>query len=357
MENREAFKKTEQFAIEEEARENRWQQEYGKKLPEVMAQIDQLLKEGTEEAKWKLHAMFLDKDFFDKYKQTDEMANMYVIMQIFERERNSGITPGILDSGRDAEQLRNYIQSIKFLLYRLDFEIDEQAGEKLIAYFQEQNTSTIVIETMLTTVVMRPFIVVRKLEQLFEQHHMLKELFMIYNFINDKYPGNKRILKKQAELYARTGHQELAQQCMEQIGDYPEGICGSRETVLSIQEKIWRLRYMEKEACTEIAREIKTVKLSPEGWKCFLENEPVFAPEYYLLLTNAMLNEELTEIAEITLLFANEKVSGNEMILSLLADMYINQGAFKEALEVLEQIQQPSDIILKLQQVCRERIV
>ncbi len=357
MEDRKEFKKTEQFAIEEEERENQWQQEYGKKLPIVMEQINELLKEGTEEAKWKIHGMFLDKSFFEKYKQTDAMATMYVIMQIFERERNGGITPGILDSGRDVIQLRNYIQTIKFLLFRLDFDIDAQAGEKLIQYFKEQNTSTIVIETMLTTVVMRPIVVVRKLERLFEQHQMLKELFMIYNFINEKYPGNKRVLKKQAELYGRVGYQELEQQCLAQMGNYPEDICGNQEQVLSIQEKLWQLRYKEKEAGREIAIEIEKIQLSPEGWKCFLKNESVLSPEYYLLLANVMLNEELTVIAKETLLFAKEVVPGNEMILSLLADMYINQGAFKEALVFLEQIEQPSEIILKLQQICRERIV
>lgn len=357
MKDRQEFKKTEQFAIEEEERENQWQKEYGEKLPLIVEQMDQLLKTGTEEAKWKLHAMFLDKSFFDKYRQTDEMATMYVIMQIFERERNSGITPGILDQKRDIAQLRKYIQSMKFLLYRLDFEIEESAGDKLMQYFKEQNTSTVVIETMLTTVVMRPFRVVQKLEKLFEQHHMLKELFMIYNFITERYPGNYRVLRKQARLYEQTGHQELAQELIAQITDYPEEICGEESKVFSLQEKLWRLRYMQKEVCTEIVEEIKSSKLSPEGWRCFLQNEPVFAPEYYLLLTNAMLNAELTLMAKETLLFADEVRPGNEMILSLLADLCVNQGAFREALGCLEQVEHPSEMVLKLMQICRERII
>lgn len=357
MEVRQEFKKTEQFAIEEEERENKWQKEYGEKLPLVLEQMDQLLKEGTEGAKWKLHAMFLDKSFLDKYKQTDEIATMYVIMQIFERERSRGITPGILDQKRDIAQLRKYIQSMKFLLYRLDFDIDEGAGDKLVQYFKEQNTSTIVIETMLKKVVMRPFSVVQKLEKLFEQHHMLKELFMIYSFINERYPGNYRILAKQAELYEQAGYLEQSQECITQIPDYPEEICGEQSKIFSIQEKLWRLRYMQKEVCPEIVEEIKQSGLSPEGWSCFLQNEPIFAPEYYLLLTNALLDEELTIIAKETLAFANKVIPGNEIILSLAADLCANQGAFHEALVFLEQIENPSEMVLKLTQICRERTI
>ena len=356
MEDRQEFKKTEQFAIEEEERENQWQKEYGEKLPLKLEQMDRLLKEGTEEAKWKLQAMFLDKSFFNKYKQTDEMAMMYVVMLIFEKERNSGITSGILDAGRDIAQLRDYIQSMKFLLYRLDFDIEEEAGEKLIQYFKEQNTSTVVIEMMMTTVVMRPLIVAQKLEKLFEQHYMLKELLMIYNFINKERPGNYRILWEQAKLYEKIGYHELAQECWSQIPDYPKEVCGEPENVFLIQEKLWELQHIHKTAYIQVAEEVKKSRILPEGWRYFLQNEPVFKPECYLLLANAMLNEELTLIAKETLVFADKEIPGNELILTLLADLCVNQGTFQEALGYLEQIEAPSDMVLKLMQMCRERI-
>lgn len=39
---KEEFKKTEQFAIEEEQRENEWQKNYGEKMPEVIKEMNEL---------------------------------------------------------------------------------------------------------------------------------------------------------------------------------------------------------------------------------------------------------------------------------------------------------------------------
>ena len=43
MQDRTEFKKTETFAIEEEQRENEWQEQYGTKIGEVVSKMNTLL--------------------------------------------------------------------------------------------------------------------------------------------------------------------------------------------------------------------------------------------------------------------------------------------------------------------------
>lgn len=357
MENSQEFKKTEQFAIEEEKRENQWQKEYGEKLPEVIKKMNRLLQEGTEESRGKLHDMFLDKSFFEHYKQTDDAAIMYVVMQIYEREQKSGITSGILEQGKDVEQLQKYMQNLKFMLYRVDFEIDAEVGEELLMFIKQHNVSTIVLETMMTTVAMRPLLLALKLEQLFEQNLMYKELFFIYNFINQRYPGNYRVLRKQAELYLRTGYKEEARECLGQIPDYSEELCLEQQEIFVLQEELWKLRYMQKNVCAGIAVMIKQRQISEAAWKVFLQNEPVQEAEYYLLLADAMLEEGMQKMAWETLLFADSVVAGNEMILCLLADLCVNKGEFSKAADFLKKIEKPSDMAGRFLTMCQEKIV
>lgn len=356
MKNNQEFKKTEQFAIEEEKREEQWQKEYGEKLPEVIEKMDRLLEKGTEESRRELHDMFLDKNFFEHYKQTDTVALMYVVMEIYEREQNSGITNGVLEQGKNVEQLLKYLQTLKFLLYRIDFTCDGQVEEEFLLCLKQYNTSTIILESMLTTVVMRPILLALKLEQLFERNLMYKELFFVYNFINQRYPGNYRVLRKMAELYLKVGYRREAEECLKLIPFYPEEICGEQEEVFILQEKLWKLRYMQKEVCLEIVAMIKQKQLSREAWKIFLENEPAQKAEYYLLLVDAMLNEEMQQIAWDTLITGERTLPGNEMILSLLAELCVERGEFHEAVGFLERIENPSDMVCRFLTMCKERI-
>lgn len=313
---KEEFKKTEQFAIEEEQRENEWQKNYGEKMPEVIKEMNELLCANTEESKWKLHDKFMDKSFFEHYKQTDEVAVIYVVMNIFEKERQANITDGILDQGRDYYKIREYIQRLKFLLMELDFDVASDAGEQLVRFIKEEKTSTITIETMMTTVVMRPLIVSMKLCHLFEKCGMLKEMLSICNFIDVRFPGNLYVIQKEYEIYSKCGMNEIASGYGKKVSYYLKNVNGDWDIneSLAFQENMWLLRYMYEEVCQEIAKSVVQQKLSTDTWIKILKYEDIDKPEYYLLLTNGFL--ELTSIryAIDTLEFAETRCKSNEII-------------------------------------------
>lgn len=177
MQDRTEFKKTETFAIEEEQRENEWQEQYGTKIGEVVSKMNTLLQIGTEQSRMELHNWFLDETFFEHYKQTDIVSTMYVVMQIYEKELAENYTPTILDDRNKVEMLMDYLQQMKFILYRVDFSIDQASDQELITFIKNNKTSIVTLETMMTTVAMRPMILMLKLEKIFEKNMMYRELF------------------------------------------------------------------------------------------------------------------------------------------------------------------------------------
>lgn len=319
MQDVQEFKETERFAVEEAERERIWQEEYGSKMDEVIASMDSLLQKGTEESRQELHDMFLNKNFFEHYKQTDAIAIMYVVMEIYERERAADVYPTILECGKTVGELRRYLEQLKFILYRVDFGVDSESEQELVAYLKKYQTSMITIETMITTTAMRPMELVLKLEQIFEKNFMYKELFGIRNFINNRWKGNHRILMKLAELYEQTGHEEYARECIIQIPGELRGTYKDNPTVLLIQEKLWKIRYKNMVAVENLAKMLQMRGIAAETWEMLLTYEAVRAEEYYLILAEELLEKNMIDLAVRTLKVGAQMIPENEVIDGLLA--------------------------------------
>ncbi len=349
-------KRTEQFAREEAERERIWQSKYGEKMPEVVEMMNVLLKEGTRESRLKLHDLFLDKSFFEHYKQTDIVAGMYVIMQIYEREVESGKEDGILEQGGTVEELQRYIEELKFILYRIDFDIDTESSNELVRFLKQHKTSMVTLETMMTTVVMRPLQMSLKLEKLFEQNKMYSEQFVMQNFINQRWPGNRRIIKKQAEMYLKANHDEYAKECLTNIPVYPQEVCGEEERILEVQEILWRLRYKDNMAYQDVVKYIRKNGMTEDAWRCFLQNEPTFVDEYYITLSDELLEGGLKGIAWVTLEYGEKILRGNEMLLCFMANLCIEEGNIEKAIECLKRVEKPGDITQNILVACQKRV-
>lgn len=314
MQNTLEYKKTEKFAIEEAEREAVWQEKYATKIDDVIKKMDYLLQIGTLESRLKLHDMFLHKEFFEHYKQTDTIAVMYVIMQIYERELQNQYTPTILEYGNTVADLVEHLQKLKFILYRVDFGVDKKSEQELIDFIKKNQISVITLETMLTTVAMRPMQLSLKMENIFDKNIMYKQLFWIRNFINDRWSGNHRIIYRLAELYDKTGHTEYAKECMLQIPENLQLLYQKNKMYLNMQEYIWKLRYKDMTVLNNIIKMCLSNDATVKIWKLLLEEIGVDSEEYYLILANEFLENKMVDYAVETLSVGGKIVPQNMMI-------------------------------------------
>lgn len=312
------FKKTEKFALEEAQREEKWQKQYGIKLNDVVQIMNQLLQSATDQSRMELHNMFLDKSFFEHYKQTDAVATMYVVMQIYEREWKDHYPSTILDCGNTVEELMDYLQQMKFMLYRIDFSIDQLSEQEFITFLKKNQTSVITLETMMTTAAMRPMKLALKLEEIFTRNFMYKELFWVRNFINERWNGNHRVLIQLADLYDRTGHAQFARQCIEKISEALQTLYQHDEKCLLLQEDLWKFRYKDMEAVKDISHRILEDKISTDVWSMLLQDAGVESEEFYLILSNEFLDHKMIDYAIKTLETGKQRIPDNTMINGIL---------------------------------------
>lgn len=286
---------TEQDALRQEEEEEKWQKTYGAKLPALIEKMDRLLADGSKEALMELKSMFFPGELFENYKQKDVFATMYLVMCIWEREDEEGIEQNILKQGSTVAALIDYLFQLRMILYRLDFEIGNETTEEFISFITYHHTSIAAIETMITTSVMRPLQLALKLENIFEKFDLKGYLIYILLFIERHWKGNYRVRKKLRSYGVMCD------------ADLNEIMQKDTETVVGLQELMWKLFYKEKDSEKEIAVYLKKNTITNEVWKALLGLDGVKEIEYYLILVNALLEERLFEKAMIVLEFVIEQ--------------------------------------------------
>lgn len=235
------YQKTEKYAIEEAYAEACWQENYGSNVGTVIAEVDRLLAGGSADSRMQIYEMFSDEKFWHYYQKSGQLIKIKLILEIYKNEIDGGYSPTILDSGSSISEIVTYWQHLKFISYRLDFDVNASAGEEIIDFINSHQTSTVVLEAVMVSAAMRPVSLALKLERLFEKHSMFRYLLWIRSYINNKWSGNHRILYKLAEIYSLTGHNKLA---LESIAQIPEELRLTYQqdvNMLELQEKLWRI--------------------------------------------------------------------------------------------------------------------
>lgn len=289
------FLGTEQDALRQEVEEDEWQKEYGEKLPYVIDQMNMLLTNGSRDALMVLKSIFLPGELFEHYKQKDVFAGMYLVMCIWEREDEEGMESTILQQGRTVNELIDYLFQLRMILYRLDFGIGTEIEEEFRLFIQQNHTSMITLETMLTTSVMRPLMLSLKLEALFEKYGLKEnEIFMLH-MIERHWKGNYRVRRKL---------NSYGMMSLEQLNDVPKK---DLEAIIELSELMWKLLYKETGSDREIAHYLKKHRIEDKWWRFLLGLDGVKEIEYYLLIVNALLEERIFDKSILVMEFIIEK--------------------------------------------------
>ncbi len=348
-------KKTEQWALEEEKREQEWQEAYGGKAGHYVQEINELLAQGTRESRCKIKGMFLEPSFFQHYKQVDIFAVMYVVISIYELEDAAGLTQTILEQSDTMEGLQDYIFRFRMLIYRMDFEIGAEVEKEFLGFIREHRMSPIQLGVMITTSAMRPLPLALKLEKLFEKYEMTQYLLFIWGFVEDHWKGNFRILSRMADFHLKSGNQEMAKHYQSSVPGLPEKWKAQEHVVFQVQELLWKVLYKTEEAEEELASFLRREKVSDDIWKFLLGQMNAGEKEYYLCVVNILLECGLTDKAKMTLQSGLEAAPGDELILCLLAEQAINKGDAECAQEYLMEVVNPGKLTMQFQELCRRK--
>lgn len=207
----------EEFIQEKEQKERTWYENNGEQEKEYIELIEQKLAEGTQEARKSLLQLFRDKKFMEIYQSRNDIAYMMVIMKIYEAEVCNQEPRTILDMETSMDELRKKYIELKFILWRLEFEKDKDAKEKLIDYIHTNHATPDMIKQMIFNSVFNKGEVLVKLADIFLEYSMLRYAFSMLDYLNELLPGDEEILCMLAELCGCTGKFAKVKEYLEQI--------------------------------------------------------------------------------------------------------------------------------------------
>lgn len=196
MQNRET---SEEFAREQENANKGWEICYGASAKAYLEWMDQMLEQGTAEAHEKLLAFFEDENKTAPYgNRSNAMIEMIVIMDIYKAEVEMGEAHTIFDrkiEGRrmGETELTAYMRAFRFLMWRLEFTKEADAGEKLIQFLKENQVSPVFLCKAVNTMASDEFSMLCEIMELTLEAKMFRHTYWLLLKMQRLAPGEESI--------------------------------------------------------------------------------------------------------------------------------------------------------------------
>lgn len=208
---------TESYIQQEEQNHHAWRQNYAAQEQEYLDQIDSWLLESSLQARENLWRLFQNQEFLAIYQHRTPIACMRVILQIYHQESLAKRRHTVLDMGTSHIALISKFQELKFILWKMEFAKDPQAGEWLLQYIGENHATPEVLREILAVASVEKADTGMKLAQLFREQGMYSYEFQILLYLNTILPQDGQVLSALAELCEKAGQPEQAQRYLAQI--------------------------------------------------------------------------------------------------------------------------------------------
>lgn len=198
----------EEFAREQENANKGWETCYGAALKTRLKWIDQMLMEGTDEAHEKLLAFFADEKEIAPYgNRSNAMIEMIVIMDIYKAEVEMGEAHTIFDrkiEGRrmGETELTAYMRAFRFLMWRLEFTDEADAGVNFIEFLKANQVSPVFLCKAVNTMAADEFSMLCVIMELTLDAKMFRHAYWLLLKMQRLAPGEESIRKMLEELKA-----------------------------------------------------------------------------------------------------------------------------------------------------------
>ncbi|MFP3153754.1 glycosyltransferase [Lachnospiraceae bacterium ZAX-1] len=230
-----------------------WYDRFGIHLEEQYQKIDMLLKHAREDEAKSLLAFLKEDEFRSAYAYMDSsIAQMYIILSIYGMELSENVAHTILEHGETMRELIDYYLSLKFQIWRVEFEYLSEVEKmkkdcpefdsskdgntktemNMIDFFTKNNVSVPAIKYILHTASFDKLNTACRVALLLKKHKRQGQAFAIFSYALELSPGEEVILCEMADICYMNQKKEGMLHCIDLIKK-PTGI-------LEIYREKWR---------------------------------------------------------------------------------------------------------------------
>lgn len=183
-------------------------------LPEYRKRIDQLLKAGDRDG---LSKLLSSKEFYHKFRTVSDMVYMVAVNQIYQEETAQHIENTVLDGRDSIDEILAFIREMKFELWRFEFGMEEEPGERFLQFIRENQVSGCMLKYAVYMAGMDKIRLLVRLAALFLNYSMPGKAFIVLKYADELCPGSEEILCTMADLCLKMGQKKEALYCLERV--------------------------------------------------------------------------------------------------------------------------------------------
>jgi uncharacterized protein YhfF len=202
---------TEDYARQKAIVYANWQKQYGSQEKKLLQQIDNLLKKGDKTSHEELLAIFSEKEKLEQYRYaSNPLIEMSVFTEIYKMEAAAGEVHTIFDMKKAGESLSlseliERVRELRFLMWRMEFAGEEDAGEKILNYIKENQVSPFFLCKAVDIMAENPMNMLCELMELTLDAGMLRHTYWILYAMKKLAPEQENIQEMLTELENITG--------------------------------------------------------------------------------------------------------------------------------------------------------
>ena len=141
---------SEEYALQLEMQENQNHILYDEYFVQKMAFIDEMLRIDDTKARINLVKLLSDEKFMKVCSSRNDFAEVIKIIQIFVYENKNDVSKTILDIVHGKDNLIHVLNTLKFMLIRIEFSDDEHNTDLLKDFLNKIPLSIFAIQKMIS---------------------------------------------------------------------------------------------------------------------------------------------------------------------------------------------------------------
>lgn len=205
------YRQTEEYALKKGQEEIDWYNHYELEEEKLIDRVNCLLGRHTPDAWDELLTIFHDPKLHDIYGSREEIALVYILLNIYQYERYEEISPVILEQGTHLEQFTGLMRDMKFLLWRIAFfDAEHSTGSgygdihaqenALLEYVEANRISPAALFFIVAAVCVEPPRMILYLADKYMEQNKLYETMVLLKYYDANYPGNEDVRYMLSEL-------------------------------------------------------------------------------------------------------------------------------------------------------------
>lgn len=205
------YRQSEEYALLKEREEINWYENYEVEEEKLISRIDSLLGEHTPRAWDELLTLLQDSELHEIYGNREQLALVYVLLNIYQYERYEEISPVIFEQGTHFGQFNNLMREMKFLVWRMcffdaehssksDYGNAKEQEQALFDYVEAHEISPVALFFFIKTLCAEPTKMLLYLADKYMERNRLYYTMMILKYYDFHYPGNEDVAYMLSEL-------------------------------------------------------------------------------------------------------------------------------------------------------------